>query len=123
MRQDQDKAKDIVDLLDESTDALPPRILHKLEDARTQAVSAHSAAIAGHAGLSVLLADYLYQRKFLMAVAKLVGAILVAFIVTQQFSGQDSLEQGDAFLLGAELPPEAFLDQGFNTWLEETSQH
>ena len=123
MRQDQELAKNIVNLLEDSAETLPTHVLQKLEESRKQAVVAHSAAVAGHAGLGEILSQYLHQRKFIMSAAMMVAAILVAFIVTQQFSGQDALEQGDAFLLGAELPPEAFLDQGFHTWLEETSQH
>jgi len=32
-------------------------------------------------------------------------------------AGVNSLERSDAFLLASELPPEAFADKGFNTWL------
>jgi len=110
-------------LLDDSANALQPQLLHKLEAARMRAVAAHSAAVAGNVGLGALLGEYLHHRRLLMSAALLCSAIVIAFVVTQQFSGQDSLEQGDAFLLGSELPPEAFLDKGFNTWLEETSQH
>jgi len=123
MMQDQDKAKKIVELLDDSANALQPHVLQKLEAGRMQALAKHSVAAAGHAGLSEVLSAYLHHHRLIMSAALLCSAIAVAFVVTQQFSGQDTLEQGDAFLLGSELPPEAFLDKGFNTWLEETSQH
>jgi hypothetical protein len=48
----------------------------------------------------------------------LLGAIIAGFILMQMFSRNS--EYGDAFLLGADLPPEAFVDRGFEPLLNNT---
>jgi hypothetical protein len=52
-----------------------------------------------------------------MSVAVVVGAMLLAFYAAQQFGGNTNLENSDAFLLASDLPPEAYADKGFDTWL------
>ncbi|MEY3746982.1 MAG: hypothetical protein RL194_441, partial [Pseudomonadota bacterium] len=88
--------------------------------AKRQAVAASGADGRGH--VLSLFGSYLQQHRLLMPAVMIASAALVAFIVTQQMVNQPSIEQGDAFLLGAELPPEAFLDKGFDTWVARTSQ-
>jgi hypothetical protein len=127
MRQEKDTAIEIIGYLDESLEQLDPDVAVKLADARNRAVSAFSARTAGShdAGQSVvrLFNDYIYNHRALVSTAMVCSTAFIAFMVTQQFSGQELLEQSDAFLLGSELPPEAFLDKGFYAWLEHTSQH
>src|SRR5690606_35296964 len=98
----------------------------KLADARNRAVSAFSARTAGSpdAGNNVirLFNDYIYNHRALVSTAMVCSTAFIAFIATQQFSGQELMEQGDASLLGSELPLEAYLDKGFYAWLEHTSQ-
>jgi hypothetical protein len=53
-----------------------------------------------------------------MSAAMLAGVMMLTFFVTQQFGFNNNLENSDAFLLASELPPEAFADKGFDTWLE-----
>jgi hypothetical protein len=126
MKNEHDTARDIVGLLEESTRQLDRKIVARLADARQQAVAAMQAQApiaAGSSGLGHLILRYMGQHRFVMPTAMMCGAVLLAFIVTQQFTGLDSHEQGDAFLLASDLPPEAYLDQGFDEWLERTSQH
>jgi hypothetical protein len=127
MKQEKDTAKEIVSYLDESATKLDTQIVAKLAAARNRAVAAFSARTktADNAGHSILhlLNDYIHNHRALASTAMVCSVALVAFMVTEQISRQEMVEQGDAFLLGSELPPEAFLDRGFNTWLERTSQH
>lgn len=125
MRQERDTAKDIVTLLDASTQQLDTQIVSRLKQARHTAVARAQATgpmLAGHAGLLQGFLDYLAHHRMVMPVAMMCGAVMLAFVVTQQFVGQDGYEQGDAFLLASDLPPEAYLDKGFDEWLERTSE-
>lgn len=126
MRQEKDTAKEIVRMLDESVEHMDARIVAKLADARYRAVAAvnaHAMPIAGAPGLLRIFSNYIHHHRAMMMSAVVLCTILMAFVLTQQFYGQEAMEQGDAFLLASELPPQAYLDKGFNTWLEQVSQH
>ena len=60
--------------------------------------------------------SYFEQHK-LIASSILMGAVLLAFLATQQLNKEQATvvsyeENSDAFLLAADLPPEAFADKG-----------
>jgi len=122
MMNEKDTAKAIVSLLDESTSRLDQNITSRLAEARVQAVSRmgqsrHPARM----GLGATFMDYMYHHRAVSSAALAFSALLVAFVTTQQLN-HEAEGQGDAFLLASELPPEAFLDKEFHTWLEESSQ-
>ena len=126
MNQEQHTAKEIVHLLDQSATAIPARTSERLADGRQRAVAAHArgveaVAAVGTAGYLRLMGSYFQHHRALTLSCLVLGAALASFFITEQINGK-RLEQGDAFLLGSELPPEAFLDKGFDTWLEQTSQ-
>jgi len=54
---------------------------------------------------------YWAEHHRVAATGMLLGAIIVGFVLMNAF-GQN-IEHGDAFLLAAELPPEAFVDIAF----------
>jgi hypothetical protein len=58
-----------------------------------------------------------FERHRMMSSLIIAAAILLTFFAAQQFNVDRNLEHSDAFLLAAELPPEAFADKGFDTWL------
>ena len=130
MKTEQETAKEIIGLLDESTNKLDREVLDRLYTSRMQAVShlvAHRQEVSvrseeGSGSVLRLFGNYLYHHRIAMPAAIICSAALVVFIVTQQLVSQPPIEHGDAFLLGAELPPEAFLDKGFDTWVARTSQ-
>ena len=124
MTQERDTARKIVRLLDASTQEIDAQALARLEAARHAAVARAQAnpVLAGPASLLQGIMDYIGQHRMIMPAAMMCGAVMLAFVVTQQFIGQDSYEQGDAFLLASDLPPEAYLDKGFDEWLERTSE-
>lgn len=127
MNQEQETAKEIIRMLDEQTAQLNSIVVSKLADARQRAIASASqqARVAGRGqgGVLVLFSEYIHHHRGLMSGAALCGAVLIAFLVTQQMSGQGVSEQGDAFLLSSDLPPEAYADKGFDTWLAQNSQH
>ena len=53
----------------------------------------------------------------IISISMIAGAMLLGFFAVQQFSLYNNLKHSDAFLLASELPPEAFADKGFDTWL------
>jgi hypothetical protein len=127
MDQEKDTAKQIIHFLDENTATLDAKIVSELASARHQAVSLlterrRTLATQNHGGVLQLFGDYIHHHRALMATAFVVSAILIAFMVTQQLSGSDTPADEDALLLGSELPPEAYLDKGFDTWLAQNSQ-
>lgn len=130
MKTEHDTAKEIISLLDESTSQLDRGVLDRLYAARMKAVgqladrkqTVAANKVDGMGHVLRLFSNYMHEHRVIMPAVMIGSAALVAFIATQQLLIQPSLEQGDAFLLGAELPPEAFLDKGFDTWVARTSQ-
>lgn len=111
-------------LLKTQSDNVSLQTQTKLQQAREKAVDliAHRerAKLVGHTGSNSLhwaggMAPYLRQPKTLL-IALLV--VLVTLFSVQQLSVHNKLENSDALLLAADLPPEAFADKGFNTWVE-----
>ena len=129
MNQEQETAKKIVGLLDQGLARLDMKTVARLVAARSQAVTLLAGreqsqpVMAGHHALMRQAVDYFHGHRGWMSAALVFGAILVAFVATQQLPGQQAVEQGDAFLLASELPPEAYLDKGFDAWLEHSSRH
>lgn len=130
MKTEHDTAKEVISFLDESTTQLDREVLDRLYAARMKAVSRlaerkQAAIVTDTNGIGHVLrffSDYMHQHRAVMPAVMICGAALMVFVVAQQLVTQPSLEQGDAFLLGAEIPPEAFLDKGFETWVARTSQ-
>ncbi|MCB5190246.1 DUF3619 family protein [Methylobacillus arboreus] len=123
MNQEQQFAKEIVRRLDENTEKLSPEVTERLAEARRRAVAAMAANSRSRLhmgnGFVALLAGYFLQHQRALSAAALAGAVLFTFIATQQLTGHGGAEHGDAFLLASELPPEAYLDKGFYSWLEQ----
>lgn len=130
MKTEHESAKEIISLLDESTSQLDRKVLDRLYAARMKAVGQlaqrrQAATTNGADGISHVLhmfGDFTHQHRAIMPAVMIASVALMVFIVMQQLTSQPAIEQGDAFLLGAELPPEAFLDKGFDAWVARTSQ-
>ena len=125
MKHDETTAKQIIGLLDESVAALDAGTVDRLAVARKRAVNRHierTVARSRQSALVRLMDRLLHQHRAAMSAALVCSAVFVAFLFTQQFSEQEMMGQGDAFLLASELPPEAYLDKGFDVWLERTSE-
>ena len=127
MKTEIDSVKQIICVLDHSVETLSPRITARLADARHKAVSAlrlqtAAGTEANGGGTARLFGSYIHNRRTAMSAALVCSAVFAAFVLTQHFSGQEATGQGDAFLLASELPPTAYVDKGFDAWLEQTSQ-
>ena len=119
----------LIKLLDTQVQLVDQNIANRLTTARNLAVTqlsereyllAHSYTMT-QTGNTLQwstgnLSHYFREHRFMMI--GLIGmAILFAFLAAQQFNF-NNLERSDAFLLASDLPPEAFVDQGFDAWLD-----
>ncbi len=115
------QAKQIAGLLDTHADRLSMRTLQQLENSRELAVKTHAQQLAGVAVNQDGTISHLFSWADHHRVAStglLLGAIIAGFVLMQTLDQKN--EHGDAFLLGADLPPEAFVDRGFEPLLNNT---
>ena len=117
-------ARQMTGLLNDHAQHLRADTIQHLVDARKLAVEHLSAkqtqTIQQNGNLLMWLGSGVGQyfgHHRAMSAAMLAGVMMLTFFATQQFS-KNNLENSDAFLLASELPPEAFADKGFDTWLE-----
>ena len=108
----------VVDLLDDRAQHLTAATAKRLFVARNLAVSqlANSQAVSHHGNTLAWFGGPL-ERYRTMSTAIILIAILLSFYAAQQFGLNGNLEESDAFLLASDLPPEAYADKGFDTWL------
>lgn len=107
------QAKHVASLLNGHANRLSMRTLKQLEIGRERALVAHAQQISGvqvnnEGTLSHIFGWAGHHR--VATTGLVLGAILSGFVLMQSFQPTES---GDAFLLGADLPPEAFVDKGF----------
>ena len=107
------QAKQIAGLLNAHANRLSMRTLTQLENGRERAVKAHAQQISGVSinrdGTLSSLSVWAEHHRMAMA-GIVLAAIVAGFLSMQSFKHQ---EASDAFLLSADLPPEAFVDRGF----------
>ena len=110
------RGKQMASLLNEHANRLSMRTLKQLENSRSLALQAHASHSAKNSDgtLTHLMGWASHHRMLSMGL--LVAALVAAFALTQAFRQQES---SDAFLLGADLPPEAFVDRGFEPTLNK----
>jgi hypothetical protein len=107
------QGKQIAGLLDAHAKRLSMRTLKQLEDGRANAVKVHSQQISGvslnkDGTLSAIFSWAEHHR--IASTGIILAAIIFGFVLMQAFNKH---EASDAFLLSADLPPEAFVDRGF----------
>lgn len=111
------QAKQIAGLLDAHAKRLSMRTLKQLENGRERAIKMHAQRISG-AGVNrdgTLNNIYLWaEHHRIISTGLVLGAIIAGFIIMQSFGQKDP---SDAFLLSADLPPEAFVDRSFEPYL------
>lgn len=118
-QQTDEQGKQIAGLLDAHANRLSMRTLKQLEIGRTRALKAHARQISGakvnnDGTLSALVAWAEYHR--IASTGLILGAVIFGVVLMQALSQK---EASDAFLLGADLPPEAFVDRGFEPSLND----
>lgn len=111
--------------LNYATGQLDSRVLDGLKAARERAVDicarqmVHqpSLAYAGNHGSH----SGLFARKWLSA-ATLLLVLIAGAVWQQQYMAQQD-DDVDAALLASDLPLNAFVDQNFHLWLDQSPQH
>ena len=126
MTREEDTAKKIVDLLNDGTASLDRKTADQLAAVRHKAIAAAQPAYAQHAqtslaGLGHSIQEYFHEHHGWMPVA-LVASIALLVFVALQHNYSEPVE-ADALLLASDLPPEAYVDKGFDAWLENSSRH
>lgn len=128
MTQERDTAKKIIGYLQYGADDLDASVADRLVAARQQAVAAMSspARVApvevAHAGIGSHLEHYLHGRNVWMTMMAAMAIILMVVALVHKNTTTFEPVGADALLLASELPPEAYLDKGFDAWLENSSQ-
>jgi len=123
-------ARYISDTLEERSQQLNAYQLKRLAQARELAVrqlhtqQSNSTQANGNVlhWLGHQMGDYIGHHRA-MSTAMIAGIMMVTFFAAQQLDFNNNLENSDAFLLASELPPEAFADKGFDTWLESKATY
>lgn len=95
--------------------------LKRLVEQQTQAVSHQGVNQSGNQlqWLGGHIGQFFLHHRFASLTLIAVTALFIFFTV-QKFELNNNLEHSDAFLLASDLPPEAYADKGFDTWLKST---
>jgi len=118
-------AKRITSLLDEQASNIEVKVASKLSYARQQALANMAKPSSGMSisqnGVIRLFGNYWYQHRLLLTLLMCTLGLL-ALLATHNMVNQEEAEQGDAYLLASDLPPEVYSNEGFGTWLSENTQ-
>lgn len=117
-------ARQICHMLDRSTEELDHGITERLRAARERAlqhqhVAAISTAIVGAGGTALLGTD---DEKHPLRTALAILALLLGVSLSYYWNGFTQAGENEAIdsaLLADDLPPNAYLDKGFQAWLEK----
>ncbi len=110
--------------LGHAVEGLDEKTLSRLQKARMEALARQKIAIGGLglAGIGLKTGGFLpaYGRTFVAAFALLLG--VASTYVWTHFEQAAQNEEIDSALLSDDLPPAAYLDKGFQAWLDRSSQ-
>lgn len=122
---DQALAKCVVTLLNEQAMTVDTRIASQLSYSRQQALANMAMPSSGMTisqnGVLRLFRNYWHQYSLLLTLL-MCGLGLLVLLAMQNMANQEEAEQGDAYLLASDLPPEIYSNEGFGTWLSENTQ-
>lgn len=126
MNQEELFARQVCRVLDRGMLSLDHEIVERLRAARERAlqhqrVVIHEAALVGAGGTALMSGDEERHplRTLLAMLALLLGACLA--YVWNGYNQATEHEAIDSALLADDLPPHAYLDKGFQAWLEQDS--
>lgn len=110
-------------VLYQGTDTLDSKVAARLHAARTAALGhqRQPAALLSLAGLGHLTTDF-FRSSFaptVLAFALVIGAAGALYV--DDVMQADETEEIDSALLSDELPINAYLDDGFQAWVDSTS--
>ncbi|TRZ90574.1 MAG: DUF3619 family protein [Rhodocyclaceae bacterium] len=110
-------------ILNQGLDILDGKVTARLHQARQAALNSQRVSVMGlrMAGIGQTLefAFFSNARNLLAVMALSVGAMGTYY--WNAFEQAQEFEEIDSALLAGDLPPSAYLDRGFQAWLERTS--
>ena len=110
-------------ILNEGIDNLDHKVAGRLHTARQTALRLHRSSVGGLSiagiGGTTGFAFLANARNLIAVMALSVGAMGTYY--WNAFDQAQEYEEIDSALLADELPPSAYLDRGFQVWLERTS--
>lgn len=112
--------------LDNSTENIDAAITARLYQARQHALARQKASVGGLA-FAGLLGHFASQtlsrhgRTLIAAFALILGVVFSYY--WNHFEQAAENEEVDSALLSDDLPPAAYLDKGFQAWLDRSAQH
>ncbi|HUW49509.1 MAG TPA: DUF3619 family protein [Sulfuricella sp.] len=121
-----DLAKKIIQHLNHGTVNLDSRLQYRLQAARQHALDAHAKPRHGfslvwtHAGNGGHNSTHSPFRVWVPLIVLVFGLMFVTYWQTTQ--QMNDVSEIDARLLAQDLPIHAFVDNGFDVWLESSSQ-
>lgn len=127
-RPEHELASEIVQYLEDGVDQLEPRVRERLAAARRNALSRYreqpapvfGLAWAGHA--TAWLTEHPFRGTRLMIAATALALATAGFVYWQSTGPANGLAEIDVYLLTDELPINAYLDKGFDSWLKRSSR-
>ncbi|MGZ5090812.1 MAG: DUF3619 family protein [Burkholderiales bacterium] len=126
MSQEDELGRRIARLLDDSAADVGPAQRERLRAARQAALARHRAAAVptwapAWAGNFSRFTESGFGVRYLIPVAALVLGLAAVFYVQSNGTSSD-IADIDAGLLTDELPINAYLDKGFDSWLKRSSR-
>jgi hypothetical protein len=121
-------AKKLVQYLDYGVDHLEPGVRERLATARKTALSHYRGKPATVLGLAwagqaaVRFAEHRSHSARVLIVAAALLAATAGVVYWQSTGPANGLAELDAYLLADELPVNAYLDKGFDSWLKRSSR-
>ena len=119
-------ARQICRTLDRGTQGVDPEITERLRAARERALAgrvfAQETVIVGTGRAALLIGgdEESHPFRMLLAILALLVGVGTAYY-WNAFAQATENEEIDSALLADELPPNAYLDKGFQAWLEKHS--
>ncbi|MBS0355234.1 MAG: DUF3619 family protein [Proteobacteria bacterium] len=102
---------------------IPPSASSRLHEARQKALGRQKAAVRGLslAGVGQMLTEHVLPRGKTTIAMVLVIAAALGSVLLGQFQHTADLEEVDSALLADDLPIDAYLDRGFDAWVQNDS--
>ena len=121
-------AKKLVQYLDDGVDHLEPRVRERLAVARRTALAHYREKPATVLGLAwagqaaVWLTEYRHNSARLLIAATALVLATAGVVYWQSTRPANGVTDIDFYLLTDELPINAYLDKGFDSWLKRSSR-